>query len=196
MSSELSKLTTENLRARNDGPTREEREAALFEKMKTIAGLIDRVNDALDNASTTVPPSTANSQRPPPTGGSAALPPGTGSSSRPGTQRGQSAAPSTAQRGNTSVPGSAPPGSAPPKTGGSIASTALSNRSLRGGPLNVGPQLMVIHDDAPFEPPPVKQVQYTGTQTISFGSGRRKNNDAKAAQSSIGACFGGLPSSP
>ena len=196
MSSELSKLTTENLRARSDGPTREEREAALFEKMQTIAGLIDRVNDALDNASTTVPPSTANSQRPPPTGGSAALPPGTGSSSRPGTQRGQSAAPSTAQRGTTSVPGSAAPGSAPPKTGGSIASTALSNRSLRGGPLNVGPQLMVIHDDAPFEPPPVKQVQYTGTQTISFGSGRRKNNDAKAAQSSIGACFGGLPSSP
>ena len=160
-------LTAANLKVHDPAPTRAEQEEELLKKMQTLSELLGQVDAALDSASTSVP-TTAGSQRPPPTGGSA----------RP-----------QSQRGVASAAGAPTPGSArPPASGASACSS--SSRSVRGGNVPEAPQLAVIHDDAPLEEAPVKMVQYTGHQHDLSGIKSRRRVDARAARSDIGSVLG------
>ena len=165
----MSALTADNLKRINGGgPSKEEAEEALWQKMQTLSALLGQVDDALETA-TSAPPSTGASQRPPLTGGS----------HRP-----------TSQRGQTPL-GSAPP----PGTGGSVRSTASKR-----GYAPEAPQLLTVHEAEAYlskrttEPAPVQLVSYTGSQSNVAGIvSRRHNREARAAGSSIGACFGWDP---
>ena len=161
-------LTSDNLKKLGGGgASREEEENKLWEKMQTISELLAKVDGALETA-TSAPPSTGASQRPPLTSGS----------QRPTSQRGQSpfiGAPASAM---------------PPGTGGSVRSTT----SVRGY-IPEAPQLLTVHEDAPpksaSSSAPIELVNYTGTQHELGGvQSRRTNRQARAAQSSIGACLG------
>jgi hypothetical protein len=56
-------LTEENLKRLGGGPSVQEQEEALLEKMQTLSGLLAKVNDTLEDMPSTTVPSTAGSQR-------------------------------------------------------------------------------------------------------------------------------------
>ena len=56
-------LTEENLKRLGGGPSLQEQEEALLEKMQTLSGLLAKVNDTLEDMPSTTVPSTAGSQR-------------------------------------------------------------------------------------------------------------------------------------
>jgi hypothetical protein len=159
-----SQLTEANLRQLS-GPSREEQESALLEKMQTLSNLLGQVEAAIEDCPSTRPASS--------------VPPGTGRSSRPPTGRGSTAASNVVDTGRAIHP--PPPG------------TGNSTRSGRMLPSGDSAQLLVVNEEkAPAKQKPVEFVQYVGSQSNMPGGTGRRHIDARAASSSMGSVlFGG-----
>ena len=158
-------LTEANLR-KLSGPSREEQESALLERMQTISQLLGQVDAALEAEPSTRPPTGASS-RPPPTAGSE--PPPTASSRPP------------------------PTASSRPATGASINSGADVSKNAYAV-AGEGRHPMPAHVNASWQgdaDEPVRLVSYTGCQTHMPGNSGRRRIDAKASRSELGSVLYG-----
>ena len=159
------------------GPTREEQEEALLEKMQTLSSLLNKVNAAIDDC-----PSTAASSRPPT--GLASL------QQHPASRGGISTA------GSKPLTGRSRGGTAIPGTGASSSSLQHAAGKVASGD---EPQVLRLGDEPPPEPPKkpdIELVQYTGSQHALGGICSRRKVDARASRSQMGSVlFGEDPSS-
>ena len=160
-------LTEANVRELG-GRSQAEHEEALLRQMQTLSEMLAKVNTTLDDCPSTAVPSTAGSQRPPPsrercpTGG------------RPATGE----RPASGQR----------PATGPRLTGGGRTAAEDRPHAPRSATSAHAHEPEVVSlAELNERDAPVPLVQYTGSQSQLAGISSRRRVDARAAKSEIGS---------
>ena len=168
------------------GPTREEQEEALVQKMQTLSNLLGMVDAALDDCASTRPPSS----RPP------ASRTGLSTGASIGTPQSGKRTPGTAQSRAPALPATGEDGAVPPGSSSSSSSCRAQPHSGRAAGDSI-PQVLHIgsrpapDDNMPAKKPVVEHVQYTGQEHMLGGIKTRRKVDARATRSEMSSILGG-----